>query len=65
MSNKFELRVKKSDKKTSSNFSLDTGLKMQFKIEVTRNKAVMSEVLETLMESYIIESRNMHNSLGK
>ena len=59
---KFEFE--KGEDKTS-NFIIDSVIKREFKLEVIKNGDVMSSVVETLMKSYIIKSREMHKNLKK
>jgi hypothetical protein len=59
MSENIEYKFVENKKKTS-NFMIDQGVKREFKIEVARNGDVMSSVLETLMISYIVKSRELH-----
>jgi len=47
------------NKKSNSNFTIDEGVKKAFKLEVVKNNDVMSSVLETLMTSYVIKSREL------
>lgn len=49
------------NKKRTSNFNIDQGVKREFKLEVIRNCDIMSSVLETLMISYIVKSRELHD----
>ena len=50
----------RDDVKKMSNFTIDSGIKRAFKLEVIKNGDVMSSVIETLMESYITKSRELH-----
>jgi len=55
--------VQKSDRKATFNVSVDTGVKTAFKLSCVKNNTPMSGVIETLMESYVIESRRLHLEL--
>lgn len=48
------------NKKQMSNFTLDAGVKRAFKLEVIKNGDIMSKVIETLMASYVVKSKQLH-----
>lgn len=50
-------------KKRNSNYMINPVLRREFKMEVARNDTSMSTVLESLMLSYIVKSRQMHGEL--
>ena len=65
MSKNLKYNIILSEDSTPTNFHLDTGLKLAFKIECARNKTPMSKVVHTLIESYIIQSKKMHDKADK
>lgn len=63
MENEFELKEVRLEGAVPATFNIDKALKRNFKIECLRNNQTMSEVLNTLLQSYIIKSREMHAEL--
>lgn len=47
----------------ASNFHLNDAVKKEFKIECARNGQSMSEVLETLMLSYVIQACELREKI--
>ena len=50
-----------SEKKVPTTLTIDTGIKMDFKMECVKNGVEMSETVEHMMLDYVKVSREIHS----